>query len=267
MPLENPFKKLSKPQLYAAIGGTVIIGGFIEYKHHSSTGSWNPFSKGPTATGSAIDPVTNLPASEDNQIDPITNLPYLAEAQQYGSVSAAEASVSAFGTSSNTGSGIGVSPASPGAGTTTLATGAVGASTYTSNAAWVQAAVAGLTDVGYSATDVATALGDYVTQTPVTATQAQLINTAIAEYGPAPVGNLQIIQTPVSKPAATVKVPGDLIGQSQEAAFAILSAAGLKATGTPVVKGKVLIVHAVSPPEGTAVAPGTTIKLTSSVSK
>jgi hypothetical protein len=266
MAFDNPFKKLSKPQLYAAIGGTVLIGGVIEYKHHQSTGSWNPFSKGSaTATGSAIDPVTNLPASEDDQIDPITQLPYLQEAQEYGSVAAAEASVSAYGATSNTGSGIGVSPVSPNTSGSTSAAGSVNSSTYTSDAAWVQAATAGLADIGYNETDVATALGDYVTQTPVTAAQAQLINTAIAEYGPPPIGNLQVIQAPTSSPAATVKVPGDLIGQAQEAAFAILSAAGLHATGTPTVKGKTLIVQTVTPAEGTTVAPGATIKLTSKV--
>jgi hypothetical protein len=144
MPLENPFKKLSKPQIYAVIGGTVLLGGAFEYQHHKSTGSWSPFSKAATATGSAIDPVTNLPTSEDDSIDPITNLPYLAEAQQYGSVSAAEASVSAFGASSQTGSGIGVSPASPGAGTTNIAPGAVATNNYTSSAAWAQAVQTGL---------------------------------------------------------------------------------------------------------------------------
>jgi hypothetical protein len=205
---KNPFSKLSKPQLYAAIGGTVLVGGYIEYKHHSSTGSWNPFSKGSTAaSGSAIDPVTNLPVSEDDAIDPITGLAYLAEAQEYGSVATAEASVSAYGASSATGSGVGVSPASPGAGGSTTATGAVGSSTYTSNAAWAQAATDGLADIGYSETDVATALGDYLTSTPVTATQAGYINTAIAEYGPAPIGSFQIILIPTTPPATTPTTP------------------------------------------------------------
>jgi PASTA domain len=276
---KNPFSHLTKPQIYGVIGGVVILGGAFEYTHHKSTGSWNPLSKAATATGSAIDPVTNLPVSEDNTIDPITNLPYLAEAQQYGSVAAAEASVSAFGSSSATGSGIGVSPASPGQdGTSTPATGSIGSSTYTSNAAWATAATAGLADIGYPETDVATALGDYLTGTPVTPTQAGYIRTALAEFDNPPIGSFQIIPIPVSQPAPpvtptspsvpakpTVKIPSDLIGQSQEAAFGILSAAGLHATGTPVIKGKTLIVRSVSPKEGTTVAVGSTVKLTSTV--
>jgi hypothetical protein len=269
---KNPFKDLSKGQIYAAIGGTVLIGGVIEYTHHKKTGSWNPFSSASSsasASGSAIDPVTNLPVSEDDTIDPITNLPYLQEAQEYGSVAAAEASVSAFGASSDTGSGVGVSPASPGGdGGSTPSPGSVGSSTYTSNAAWATAATAGLADIGYTETDVAAALGDYLESTPVTATQANYIRAALAEFGNPPIGTFQIILVAATPPGKTmVRVPSDLIGQPQEAAFGILSAAGLKPKGTAVIKGKTLYVNKVSPAEGTSVTPGSTVTLTSSVTK
>jgi hypothetical protein len=205
MPFDNPFKKLTKPQIYAVIAGTVVVGGVFEYQHHKSDGTWNPFSKGNggTATGSAIDPVTNLPTSEDNSIDPITNEPYLAEAQQYGSVAAAEAAVSAFGTTVNTGTGSSTAFGTGGDGSSTPATGSVSSSIYTSNAAWSSAAVAGLADVGYSETDVATALGDYLTGTPVTATQANYIRAAISEFGNPPIGTFQIILIPATPPSTT----------------------------------------------------------------
>jgi hypothetical protein len=221
MPFDNPFKKLSKPQIYAVIGGSVLIGGVYEYQHHKTDGTWNPFSKGSsgTATGSAIDPVTNLPVSEDDAIDPITNQAYLAEAEQYGSVAAAEAAVSSFGTTVNTGTGSSTAFGTSGDGTSTLASGAVSSSTYTSNAAWSSAAVAGLADVGYSETDVATALGDYLTSTPVTATQANYIRAAISEFGNPPIGTFQIILVPTTPtgttsgtapttPTTPVKAPG-----------------------------------------------------------
>jgi hypothetical protein len=211
---ENPFKRLSKTQLYITVGGAGLIAAYFVIHHHSTSGSWNPWSSGTAgtgtaATGTSIDPITGLAYSDDNATDPLTGQGYLAEAQQYGSVAAAEASVSAYGTSTATGSGIGVNPASP-ASTGTVNT-VVGTSVYTSNAAWAQAATNGLVSVGYDGTQVATALGDYLTQTPVTPGQAQLINTAIAEYGPAPTGNLQIIAatgTPTGITSTTSSVSG-----------------------------------------------------------
>lgn len=270
---KNPFEHLSKPQLYGVIGGSVLLGGFFEYNHHKSTGTWNPFSKGTanaSSAGTGVDPVTNLPYSEDTQIDPITGLPYLQEAQEYGSVATAEAAVSAYGQTSATGSGYGVQPASgtSGDGSSTVAAGATSAGTYTSTAAWAQAAQTGLEQISgtttYNGTDIGTALGDYLQGEELTPGQIQVVNIALAEF-PFPGSPPPILKQPVSTPAATVKVPSSLIGQAQEAAFAILSAAGLKATGTPVVKGKTLIVQTVSPKEGTTVAPGTTIHLTSKV--
>lgn len=213
MAFENPFKKLSKPEIYASIAGGVGIGGYFVIRHHSKTGTWNPWASGGTATstggtnagaatGSGTDPITGLPYSDDDASDPLTGQQYLAEANQYGSVAAAEAAVTAYGQSTATGSGIPVNPASP------VSQGSVntvaGTTVYTSNAAWAQAATAGLTDVGYNGTDVATALGLYLTQQPETPAQIALTNTAIAEYGAAPVGSLQVIQAPTSGNASTV---------------------------------------------------------------
>lgn len=261
---KNPFKNLSKPQVYAAIAGTVLVAGIAEYMHHQKTGSWNLFSSNQSSSG-AIDPVTNMPYSQDQQIDPVTNLPYLAEAQQYGSVAAAEAAVSAYGQTSPTGSGIGVQPVSGGDGGTTGAPGSVGSPTYTTNEAWSQAATAGLADIGFSETAVATALGDFLNDRPESPDEARLTNTALAEYGRPPVGNHQIILAPNPKPANTVKVPQHLIGSTQQEAYAVLEAAGLKGTGATEVKGKTLIVQSVTPSEGTAVAPGSTVHLNSKV--
>jgi Fibronectin type III domain len=207
--MDNPFKKLSKNQLYIVIGSTAVIGGTVIFLHHKKTGSWNPFSPGSAGSSQgSTDPVTGLPYSQDNSVDPQTGLSYLSEAQQYGSVQAAEAAVSSFGQSSGSGTGTAPSPG-PGDGASVSE---APQGTYTSNAAWAQAATAGLASIGYSETEVATALGDYLTQTPVTPAQASLINTAIAEYGPAPVGNLQVIPAAPSKtgtPANAVPAVSD----------------------------------------------------------
>ena len=210
LPITDPLKGLSKGQKTAAVIGSIGVGGYVLYKHHSSTGSWNPWSSGTAAssagTANAIDPTTGLPTSQDNAIDPITNLPYLQEAETYGSVQAAEASVSAFGLSSATGSGVGVVPASGGTNQASANT-VVGGNVYTSNAAWSTAVQTGLTDIGYDPIAIATALGLYLTGQPMSASQAQLVNAGIAEFGPAPIGNLQIILQPPSTPATPVTTP------------------------------------------------------------
>lgn len=270
MAITNPFKDLTPTQRNLAIGGSALVAGYLVISHHSKTGSWNPFGASP-ATGSgsggqatSIDPVTGLAYSQDNVTDPLTGETYLAEANQYGSVQAAESAVSAYGQSTASGSGIPVNPASPQPSGTPNTP--VGSNVYTSNQAWAQAATAGLADIGYNETDVATALGDYLTQTPVTAAQKSLIDTAIAEYGPAPVGNLQIILVPTQHPGNTMVTVPDEIGSSQEDAFKHVAELGLKARGTPVKPGKVLYVKSQSPKAGTQVTKGSTVVFTSVIS-
>jgi hypothetical protein len=284
MALENPFNNLSKPQLYAVVGGGTLITGFIFIQHHKSTGSWNPFSSkssttaGTTSAGTAtsIDPVTGLAYSEDDMTDPITGLTYLAEAEQYGSVATADSSVSAYGASSASGSGIPVNPASP------VASGSVnsvqGSTVYTSNAAWAQAVEAGLTDVGYSSTDIASALGAYLTQQPVDSTQANIISVAIAEYGNPPVGNLQIITEPASKSSTTttgtspstpvkVQVP-DVKGDTIDAAEKLITAVGLKSHINQVLKGGTsYYINSQTPGAGTSIAKGATVDLGVAIGK
>jgi PASTA domain len=63
---------------------------------------------------------------------------------------------------------------------------------------------------------------------------------------------------------AQAKVP-NVVGQPQEAGFAILSAAGFKAVGTNTVPGKVLTVQAQSPAAGALADKGSTVTLQSKV--
>jgi hypothetical protein len=64
----------------------VVAGGIYMYKRSSSAST-----SASTTASTGIDPVTGLPYSEDQTVDPLTGMTYLAEAQEYGSVSAAEA--------------------------------------------------------------------------------------------------------------------------------------------------------------------------------
>lgn len=217
MPIANPFKGMSKPAVYASLAGFAGIGGYFVYRHHASTGSWNPWSTDDSSAASdttqttQLDPVTGLPYSQDDATDPVTGMTYLAEAQQYGSVAAAEADVAQFGTTVASGSGVAVSPATYPVSST--APGAVAVDTYTSNAAWAQAVQAGLAGVGYDATAVGAALGAYLQGLPLSTAGSPspyaIVNTAISEYGRPPVGTFQVIQAPPAGPgpASTAKAP------------------------------------------------------------
>jgi len=140
------------------------------------------------------------------------------------------------------------------------------------NAQWSEAAMTALTSAGWTGQDTLTALGLYLTGAPVSSTQAQIIQAAIAAegYPPAPGASGYPPAINQSAPAgqttttgAQVTVP-NVVGSPQAQAFATLSDLGLKASGTPVQKGKILWVHTENPAAGTKVATGTTVTLTSS---
>jgi hypothetical protein len=189
-------KTISTPEAAAIAGGSALAIWFAYKQHKDSEAS----SASSASNPSAIDPVTGLPYSQDDQIDPLTGEAYLAEAQEYGSVSAAEDAVAgessldyssefgAAGAASGTGTG----------GTTTVSSGG-----YASNAAWAQAVTAGLTDIGYTSTDVSSALGFYLGGLPLTTladgvSSAAIVEAALAEYGPPPVGTFQLIMPPAT---------------------------------------------------------------------
>lgn len=188
--MANPldaFKKLPTWGKVAVIGGGVGVTWFA-WKQHTAAQAASSSSTNPSAT----DPLTGLPYSEDNTTDPITGMTYLAEAQQYGSVSAAESAYASGTTGQYYNSGYGS--------TGTLGSyGYVGNSTtsetYTTNAQWAQAVEAGLTDIGYSSTDVAGAIGYYLSGVPLTSTQATIVYDAIAEFGQPPTGAPSITLT------------------------------------------------------------------------
>lgn len=182
-------KQVSTPVLVAvSVGGAFAI--YYVYKQHKAASSASSAS-----SPSAIDPVTGLPYSQDNTIDPLTGMSYLAEAQQYGSVQAAEQAVAASSAIDYSGAyGYGSSVA--GTAGTLVPASTTQATTYASNAAWAQAAEAGLTDIGYGSTDVAAALGRYLGGLSLTSDQATIVQAAIAEYGPPPVGSFQVIMAP-----------------------------------------------------------------------
>jgi Fibronectin type III domain len=179
--------------------GAVVVGGVLYFKNRNSSSSSS--STGTAANSSATDPVTGLPYSEDDQIDPATGLTYLSEAEQYGSVAAAEAAVGAgYGGVSDTGEGY--SGEAYGEPTYTTAEGS--SETYATNAEWAAAVQAGLPSItGDSSSDVATAVANYLAGLPLTTTQANDIQVALAEFGPPPTGSYSIIAASSSSGATS----------------------------------------------------------------
>jgi hypothetical protein len=202
--VKNPFAHLSKTEKWAiVIGGSVVVGGVIYWKYSASkkaAASTSPISTAPG--GTVTDPTTGQQYTA-TAVDPATGDTYASEITQYGSVSAAEAEVtSLYGQPSPTQAGV----YDTGYASTTAATGTVttsGTNVYTSNSSWAQAVTAGLTDIGYTSTDVSAALGLYLTGQPVSSAQATIINAGIAEFGPAPTGNLQVILQPTATASTT----------------------------------------------------------------
>lgn len=258
---ENPFKNLSKNQKYAVAGGVVLFGGFLVIRHHKSTGSWNPFSAGSGAAGTqtGTDPITGLPYADDSQIDPLTGQGYLAEAQQYGSVQAAEAAVSSFGATVPTGTGYGQNPASGGS---TGSSGSTASSAaYASNSDWVQAVTAGLSEIGYSLTTIDAGIQGYFASQELPAQEYQAMKVALSEFGPPPNGSFQLLQAPTQGPGKTMVTVPDVTGVDVEQATGILKTAGLKATGPAGVKGKIHVVTSTRPAKNSQVTSGSTVAL------
>lgn len=264
-------------------GSTVLLvaGGaglaIFLYKRASSG------SSAAGASSSAIDPVTGLPYSEDSTVDPATGMTYLAEAQQYGSVAAAEAAVAGQYSATGQAAGAGVTSGFP-----TIYGGGSQPSgnSYASNAQWSQAVTAGLVNLGYSATDVAAALGLYFQGMPLTSgadgvSYLSIIQAAVAEFGPPPVGTYPIVAPPTSGggvggtgspggggtppppvAAGNIAVP-ELVGERANFAIGRLDSLGLKWVSTTGSRDPkhTYDVASQSPAAGTKVAKGSTVSL------
>lgn len=253
------------------IGGSVGVVGVIYFYNK---GNANSAANSTAASNSGTDPVTNLPYSEDSQIDPLTGMTYLSEAQQYGSVSAAESSVSSNSGYTLGGSDYGYSGTAGYAYPTTNVTSGTGG-TFATNAQWAQSVTTGLAGLGYSTEDVAAALGLYfqghpLGNAPDGVSYQSIIQAAVAEFGPPPVGNYSIIGSPTTGTAPktgapdTVTVP-NVVGDTQANAFSAIQAAGLHPSGQTAIKGKTLTVTAQSPKSGAKADKGSTVQLTSKV--
>lgn len=161
-------KKVPSWAVYGGIG-VAVVGGVLYFKNRSSTAA--------TSAAAAVDP---------NAIDPNTGMTYASE--QAGTLG---------GTSGFSGLGFGTPTVDTSAAGTTVGT------AYTSNAQWSQAVEAGLTALGWDAQAVGAAVGKYLLSMPLTADQVTIVQTAVAEYGPPPVGTYAIIAKAAPPPSTS----------------------------------------------------------------
>jgi PASTA domain len=235
------------PKKYAVLGVVGAAGlGVVVYLRarsaaktaaatDSTTSDTSADTSADTGTDSGIDPSTGVPyadeSSYDTSIDPNTGIPYADE--------------TGYGDGGNY---------------------STGTSDITTNDQWISEAISGAVpgNPGTIESAIAGVLGGLT----VTTAQKNIFMEAVGILGPPPGGYPTPIKTSDTAghpgPAAKIKVPS-VVNESQESAFAKLSAAGLHASGSPPVKGKVLMVTKQSPQAGTAVNKGSTVQLTSKV--
>jgi len=174
------------PKRTVIIGG-VALGGlaaFVYWRNrHSASASLSTSSADTSAPdqGTAVDP----------NIDPETGF-------DYGTVEDQNALAQLNGglTSGGLGGSVGVDNPIPSPGPVAPAT----------NSAWAQQVEQDLSAIGYSATDVAAAVGRYLAKLGLSTSQQNIIQIALAEDGPPPQGSYSIIPGPNSgNPPPTVQ--------------------------------------------------------------
>lgn len=171
--MAKPLSGMSTPARWATVIGGGMATGYVLYARHKKTGTWNPFSAGTPASDNATPDASVATSSPDLGSDA-------------GGGTGVLASVPVTGASAD------LSTSSP----YTLN------ATYPSTQQWAQAAQAGLTSIGYDPQAVGQALGDYVSQTPLDASEESIVRTAVAEYGTPNSPNGMPLQI-LSKPAVT----------------------------------------------------------------
>jgi hypothetical protein len=240
----------------------VAAGAFVVFMYVRTRAS----ASSSTTTAAAIDPSTGYPygspqdqaalagesGTSPDEIDPATGA-------TYGSVADEQALAEESGSS----------------GVISVGTGVVtGTATPASNAAWAQEVeqiVPPLINSPTATSDVAAAVGRFLSGLPLTTAQAQIIQVAEAELGPPPVGQFSIIPEPDSSapssgtPTGTttdVAVPV-CIGLSAGQAHNAIVAAGL-VPEAPAGQTSNMKVSYTNPSGGTQVPKGSKVTIETS---
>jgi hypothetical protein len=184
---------MKKGYVIAIAGGGLVLVIYLYRKQKANAAAATPATaQAATTTGGQLNGYPwdgTIGNSADPQSeDPSTGMTYAQEAAEGVGVYTAASGA-------DTGALAGLS------GVTTSTTSATSAPT--TNAAWAQQATANLVAIGYSSTDVAAALGQYLASLPLTAAQQTIVQVALAEDGPPPVGSFSIITTGSSTATST----------------------------------------------------------------
>ena len=213
-----------------AIGIGGAGGVYYAYRTHENAKAAAAAASTDSSTGSS---------SYDSETDPITGLTYGEDISEYGSVQAADDAVQEQDSEE-----AGLSSADNGAydvgggggyyedygygedgGTTT------GTTSVATNAQWVSEVTAGLEQLGYSASDVTAALGLYLASLPMSSSQAAIISTALAEYGPPPVGSYTVTLSSSSSGTGTATT-GNSTGSSTSSTGSSSTGSSTSSTGS-----------------------------------
>ena len=230
---------LSKNQaIFVAIGGAATV--YLVYRHYKSASAvvndTSSTDTGTDTTGTDIDPETGYAYGSTEDEEALASLSGEASGDAYGTLSS-EPYYSTVATTQ----------------------------TPTTNAAWSQYVQQQLGTIGYDPETVAGAIGAYLSQIPLTATQAGIVQVALAECGPPPQGEYSIIPqgtTSTTTTTATVVVP-NCAGMSAGSAHNAIVAAGLVPTDTEGnVSGEASwTVASTTPAGGSTVATGSTVAI------
>jgi hypothetical protein len=241
------------------IGGAVVVvaGVIIVRGRSASSAAAAPAADTTGGADPSIDPSTGVPYADESGaggIDPSTDVPY-ADESGYGG-----GSYGAYPDNTNLdAAGYPIGSAQDLAYQGQQATG------ITTNSQWLQQAEG---NVPGTQSAIQAALSGVLGGVTVTAAQKTLFLEAVGINGQPPQGYPQPIKTSdtAAHPGTTGKVTVPKVtGQPQEAAFAILAAAGFHAHGTPVVHGQTLVVDTQEPKAGASAAKGSTVTLHSAV--
>lgn len=178
-------KGLKTWQKVAIVGGGLGVAGLAYYESKKKSTAATTAANATAANGGTITDPASGDVYSDTAVDPDTGEAYEMEIDDYGSVATAEATLGGENVAGdNSVATVDETPVN-----------AAGAG-YSTNAQWSQAVTSGLSDIGYSATDIATALGVYLAGRPLTPDQQTIVYDALAEYGPPPVGTFGVIAAP-----------------------------------------------------------------------
>jgi hypothetical protein len=255
MPTLPGVGKVPKGWLIAVGGGSVLVLGYVWYKHKNAAAA-STTSTTPTATSGdqyPPDGTTGNP-SDPYSTDPNTGMTY-GDEQLYGG---------GYGGTGYGGypGGYPGSPGSPGAG-------GPGGPPFTDNAAWATYAeqqLAGIVDP----TALSAALGVYLTGRPASSSQVSLIDQAIAIAGYPPVAGTSPAGYPPAIKQGGGGNPGgggttvpNVVGQNWMGAIKQISTAGFKPSPAAKPANAKDPITGQQPAGGTQASKGSTVTLTS----